>query len=940
VSKDLNKEQNEAASAVKGPVLVIAGAGTGKTTVIVERIKSLVESGTPASRMLALTFTEKAAAEMLDRVNLSLDRYQLDLPIMTFNSYGESLLRAYAADIGLGRNFSVMGDSAQIVFMRERLDNLNLEYFAPVGRPDSLLGDISNYFSLLKQHVITPDMYDSHVKSMSGKDEAEKQDKLKHQELANAYRSYLSLCREANVIDYDDQLYLLIELLRRRPNILKEIQGRYDFVMVDEFQDTNTMQSVLVDLIASDHKNLFVVGDDDQSIYGWRGATLANILSFKERYPDAKEVTLLENYRSTQEILDSAYSLITNNNPHRLEAKLSINKKLVSDKSGPMPQVFKYETNDEELQWVAEDIKRRLDEGVKPGNIAVLARRNATIQRIRPFLEYGAIPYVVIGQGYELYHEPAVRTLLEALKAVADPLDNISLYHTLSGPLFRIPVSLLGQMASTARRQHQSLREVISASDDASTESIKEALRMIDSWCELSAASTVGKLAYTIIDETGYKNRLYGDPELAVAGTRLSELFTTFKQFEHIALQPTVMQYVEALPALQAAGEGLQDGTLDLSQGSVNLLTVHKSKGLEWDVVYIVDCTEGSFPVREMPRGIAMPDGLVDSAHSEADSHIFEERRLMYVAMTRARDELILTHAERHTAASMRKPSRFLSEAFGDKEPISSKPNQNPNAQVGSFMQLLGESVKIPERMLNNGMVRLNVSQAVRYQACPLDFYYRYILNVPQEPSPILEYGTLMHGLLQDINKGLMSGKPVELESLQQRLLQEWPKSGYVSAIQRERALEQGKRTLASIYERSTRDARVPIEAEKPFSIQLQEYGLTITGQIDAVFALGSGVEIVDYKTGGADTAEKAKSKAGASEQLTLYALAWQTLHDELPALVTLDFIDTGQKGSLKKTQRGIDGAKLRLQKVADGIRNQDFNPGKDHLFCIHPGLN
>jgi DNA helicase II / ATP-dependent DNA helicase PcrA len=939
--RKLNNEQKRAAETIVGPVLVIAGAGTGKTTVIVERINRLMSKGTSPNRILALTFTEKAAAEMLDRVNESTTGYQLELPIMTFNAYGESLLRRYAADIGLNRNFITLGESAQIVFLRERIDELGLDYFAPIGRPDGLLSDIAGYFSLLKQNVITPDTYSRYVRGMPAGDESERLNKRKHSELASAYDAYLRLSREANVIDYDDQIFLVIELFTKRPNVLKEVQAGYDYIMVDEFQDTNAMQSVLIDLVCAGQKNLFVVGDDDQSIYGWRGATLANILDFTQRYPDAQEITLVQNYRSTREILDSAYRLIRHNNPHRLEERLHINKRLVAQTSGQAPITHSFATIDEELAWIAADIKQRIANGANPGSIAVLARRNSTIQLLDQHLDYAEVEHVIAGQRYELYHEPAVRMLLEGLRTVADPTDNTSLYHTLIGPLFSLSPHQLTNLSATAKRNHESLMEAIDQSGNAELEEARQAINTIKSWREMIGISTVGQLAYEMLTGSGYKEKLYksaeGDPLAATAASRLAELFKTMKEFERIALQPSVVQYVEALPALQAAGNGGEDGTLDLSGRMVNVLTIHKSKGLEWPVVYIADCAEGSFPLRETARGMRLPDGLGAAFESEANAHMSEERRLMYVAMTRAKDTLILTHAQAHSSGAIRRPSRFIEEAFGEHEFTKPAEDAGSRLRITGFGKELPYSLPIPTTILNDDQVTLSVSQIQSYLECPLNFYYRYILNVPEEPNPQLQYGSLMHNLLEDINRSLVMGKLINYAQLKSKLESQWPKAGYTSVKQRERAFRQAQATLKRVYEQASGDRRIPVAVEEPFSFTLKDARLSVGGRFDAVFPMGSSVEIVDYKTSSSvDTPEKAKQRASGSEQLTLYAMAWQIMHDKLPVLVTLDFIDTGMRGSVKKTQRGIEGAYSRLQTVADDIRAMDFRAGKDHRYCIH----
>jgi len=941
----LNNAQQQAVAIDKGPALVVAGAGTGKTKVIVERIYRLLQSGTPASRILALTFTEKAAAEMTDRVNELTGGFQLDLPIMTFNAYGESLLRRYSADIGLNRNFTLLGDSAQIIFLRERIDELGLDYYAPVTRPDGLLGDIRDYFSLLKQHVITPDAYRQHIESLKPTDEAGQLEKKRHKELAQAYERYITLCRQAGVVDYDDHLYVVLDLFRQRPNILEEVQAAYDFVMVDEFQDTNTMQSDLVDSIAGKHQNLFVVGDDDQSIYGWRGATLANILRFKERYPKAKEILLTQNYRSTQAILDRAYELIQHNNPYRLESQLGISKQLQAHNNGPTPIHHQFETAEAEMQWVVDDIQQRLEQGTPPGFIAILSRRNTTVRLLHGYLEQAGVEHVVSGLRYELYQQPIVRMLLEVIKAIVEPDDSLSLYHTLTGPLCGLPAETISQLAGQARRSHQSLWELWKAQDRTDKASQK-AYDLITTWREQASTLTVGQLAYEILESSGYKNDLYRraneDATAALAVSRLSELFMTFKQFEQIALQPSARQYVEALPALQAAGDSNEDGTMDLSGQSVNVLTIHKAKGLEWPIVYIVDCIEGSFPLRQGYAGIRPPQDLLQQHTSEADAHMPEERRLMYVAMTRAKAELIFTSAERQsTNGSVRKVSRFLAEANIDPDP---KPLSTAGSVlVGSlnrFAPLIEVKVPIPSSILDGERVTLTVSQVQRYLECPLDFYYCHVLNVPQESSPLLEYGSLMHSLVEDLNKSLMAGKTVSLVSLEKRLDQEWPALGYLSKGHRDRSRQLAVTSLKNLYDRITTAGRQPLAVEEPFSFSLPECQLKVSGRFDAVFPLRDGIEIVDYKTSvSVDTPEKAKQRATSSQQLTLYALAWQMKHDELPVQVTLDFIDTGMTGSVKKTLRGIEGAKTRLTQVADGIRGNLFAPGNSHLFCIHPPL-
>ncbi|HEX9679251.1 MAG TPA: UvrD-helicase domain-containing protein, partial [Candidatus Saccharimonadales bacterium] len=266
-SKDQpNKQQRLAIEHGNGPMLVVAGAGTGKTKVIVERILRLIADGVDGRTILALTFTEKAAQEMLDRVVQDLSgSYGLDLPITTFNAFGEMILKEFAPEIGLGSNLRLLGDVGKIVFLKEHLDELDLDYFAPISKPDGQLGNLGDYFSRLKQQLVWPQQYSRFANALPKTTPADKLEQIKHQELAKAYKTYIELCRQLNFIDYDDQLFMLVELLKRRPNVLAKLRQRYKYVLVDEFQDTNPMQSAVIDLLVEVGHNLMAVGDDDQS---------------------------------------------------------------------------------------------------------------------------------------------------------------------------------------------------------------------------------------------------------------------------------------------------------------------------------------------------------------------------------------------------------------------------------------------------------------------------------------------------------------------------------------------------------------------------------------------------------------------------------------------------------------------------------------------------
>ena len=933
----LNDAQRQAVDQIDGPVMVVAGAGTGKTRVITERIVRLIQAGTPPEHILALTFTEKAAGEMFDRVGEASLGAALDATIATYNGFGSDLLKQYGNEWGLG-SLRLLGETGQLVFLREHFDELGLDYFAPISSPDGQLDTLRGYVSLLKQQLVQPDAYAAYANAMPVDDQADKLEKKKQQELAHFYKTYLDLCRQYQVIDYDDQIFLTIQLLHARPNVLRDLQDRYHFVLVDEFQDTNPMQSALVDLLVGKNQNLMVVGDDDQSIYGWRGATLANILDFTKRYPATKHITLIENYRSTQSILDASYRLVQHNNPNRLEVINKLDKRLhAQSNDGPAPIVRHFYTLEAELTWIADDITRRLRTGQDPASIAVLARRTQIVQRAHEALELHDIPHVMAGLKNDLYAQPAVRQLIEALKSVSDPLDDIALFHTLSGPLFDLPTSELSTYSAQARREHTPLHQVI---DQVGSEPFKTALQQVTSWCERSSEVSVGTLAFTILQESGWKDRLYEqgsrtNGEMYLQVQALKEFFGTLKEFERIAGVASVQSYLVNLPVLQSGGGEFEDASLDISDSLVNILSVHRAKGLEWDTVYVIDCTEGSFPMRSHGSSLAVPAKL-RAVQSAADEHLAEERRLMYVATTRARKELILTYGDRHGNGAHRKPSRFLAEMFDG--PATDTHSGEDQTTLELFApRTLPLNVQLPEHMTQDGIFVLSTSQIECWLKCPQDFYYKYVLGLPEPDSPVAAYGTAIHGAIQQIFEGRRINHAPTYESLETAVKAALPLTGYQSAGIRDRAHAQALVSLRTIYDRFTAEA-LPIAVEQGFSVLVPDLPLKITGRMDAVYQLGHTVEIRDFKTSSSvTTPEKAKARATGSQQLTIYALAWQIKHGELPALLTLDFVETGQIGSVRKTQRALDTLQTKLADLVADLKAGHYPPGKDHTYCSHP---
>lgn len=934
-----NDGQKKVLAHKSGPLLVVAGAGTGKTRVIVGKINKLLDEGVEPSAILAVTFTEKAAAEMLERILSSRTGLMPELSITTFNGYGNAILHEFGVHIGLGSNFQLLSEQSQIVFFRERLSQFDLSYFLPLsGMPDGNISNILAFISRLKQNLITPEAYQQYADGLPSGDEAEAEEKRMHSELAGIYNTYIKLCRTDNFIDYDDQIYLTIQLLQQRPNVRKNLQERYHTIFIDEFQDTNPMQSRLIDLLVNEQRNLIVVGDDDQAIYGFRGATLSNILNFKERYPEAAEAALTANYRSHQSILDAAHRLIQHNDPHRLESSLGINKRLTSDKPGEEPILRRFEDTANELAWIAGDIERRLSEleNDQEPSIAVLTRSNASNQAVHRALDVAGVPHRVVGVSPDLYVQPVVRMLLELVRTLVEPENNTSLHHTLISAMFGLSNLTIAPLASRASYEHDQLQSLLVDTNEA-----KPALKLITSLRADAASWPIGRLLWRAITESGYKDRLLkdapSDDQSAAAIGHLRQFFDTLADFERIAIQPTAAQYLLSLPVLKSAGEHVDD-TLGITESEVIVSTIHKSKGLEWNTVYVPLMMKGSFPYLGGGSGIPLPEALRTHTTSPADERMAEERRLMYVAATRARRTLILSYADRAKSSVPRKPSQFIDELFGKGYAENAPIQDSQSGQNGLDEPIIDHAKKVvpPQSILNGHTVRLSASQAATIIECPLNFYYRFVLRTPEEPTPSTGYGSLMHSLFQQINQGRKDGDMPSLDSLKEQLDNSWQKTGYASLAQQKRAHRQAHQTLERFYHQAEQSPPV-LHIEHDFEVRLEEQDIILHGRIDAVLD-DNGVEIRDYKTGLNGYDEKtAKTKASASQQLAVYALAWQLANGQLPARVALHYVDEDVIGAVSKRAQSFETLQKKLEEAAENIRNNNYPARGEHRYCIHP---
>src|SRR3990172_2682047 len=465
----LNSEQKKAIEHKTGPLLIIAGAGTGKTTVITERIKYLIKQKlAKPEEILALTFTDKAAKEMEDRVDRMMPYGYTQMWISTFHTFCDNLLRQEGIAIGLNPNFKLMTESESILFLKKHLFELNLDYFRPLGNPNKFLEALLTHFARLADEDITPNEYlkfaNSRVSQKSRNiNEEERLELKKTVELAKAYEQYSILKLKESMLDFADLISQSLFLLRTRKNILKRYQNQFKYILVDEFQDTNYAQNELAMLLSGAQQNITVVADDDQAIYRWRGAALSNVIQFRNNFPKAKIITLIKNYRSTQEILDRAYAMIQNNNPNRLEVVENINKKLISERRirGKLVEFILTDRVDEEAEKIAQKIKSIMKSAnFKYPDIAILVRANNHAQPVTVALTRNKIPYQFLGPSY-LYQQEEIKDLIAYFKVLYNLDDSVSLYRILSMDIFGLTSREINQLLAYPRKRNWTLFEAL-----------------------------------------------------------------------------------------------------------------------------------------------------------------------------------------------------------------------------------------------------------------------------------------------------------------------------------------------------------------------------------------------------------------------------------------------------------------------------------------------
>lgn len=945
----LNKAQKQAVLHDQGPVMLIAGAGTGKTTVITQRIAYLIaKKKAKPEEILAVTFTEKAAGEMAERVDQLLPLGYAELWIHTFHGFAEKVLKNYALDIGLPNDFKLLDSTAAWMLVRENLEQFDLDYYRPLGNPTKFIHALLSHFSRCKDEVIYPESYLEYVQNLKldadlalDRQDAELEVK-RVQEIANAYHVYQELLLSKNALDFGDLINYTLRLFKERPAILAKFREQFKYILVDEFQDTNWAQYELIKILAAPKNNLMVVGDDDQAIYKFRGAAISNILSFRHDFPESAQIFLVDNYRSGQKILDTAYNFIKANNPDRLEAQLKVgkkklNKKLIShsEDEGEV-KVLSFADKNAEVDGILNKILnlKQKDKSLTWSDFAILVRANDQASGFVSMLRKVGWPHQFLASR-GLYGQDIVLDILAYLKLLDNYHESGALFRVLSLPCVNLDIKILINLNHLAYKKSWSLYYTLQnyyghLTIDANEQKIiRSVLDLIKNHTELAKAKSASHIIYVWLEESGYlklltlEDSVYSREQLHF----LNQFFKKVRVWEEETFDPSIHQFLATMEMeLESGEQGAMRQDAEAGPEAIKIMTVHGSKGLEFKYVFITNLAHLRFPSTERRDPIAMPEIFIKEQLPSGDAHLQEERRLFYVAMTRAKKAAYLTFAKDYGGVRERKPSRFIEEIKIAAQDVPNKDVKEPVVVDTKF-----------EKVKNVIPKTFSFSQLKAYETCPRQYYYSHVVKLQSKGKASFSFGKTMHATLQKFfNAIILSREKVqsdlfgqkiqapmpELKDLLNFYTESWINDWYNGALEKEKYRLDGERILKEFYHKFEGNWPVPLFLEKGFNIKVKDY--TLKGVFDRVdVAEDNTWEIMDYKTGQAKTE---KITFEDKKQLLIYQIAAEEVFQTKVKNLTFYYLSNNTPVSFVGTDKEIEKTKLWILETIAKILSGDFS--------------
>ncbi|HEY4027906.1 MAG TPA: ATP-dependent DNA helicase [Candidatus Dormibacteraeota bacterium] len=909
----LSEEQLAAASVLEGPVRVVAGAGTGKTAVIAARFRRLLELGVDPASILVMTFTERAAVQMRERILA--ETVIPEAPhVGTFHSLAMRWLRDEGRRLSINPAFRIVAGPDRWILMRELMWDLGDAALVGAERPDDLVAPLLKLLERTKQELVPLRRLQAWVAHV---EDQERRTLL--QAAARLFHAYGGRCRRDGLLDFDDLLVLAVRLLQEHDDVRERFAARFPWVLVDEYQDTNLAQERIVELVGGPAGNVCVVGDDDQSIYRFRGASRASMDRFLTCFPEAVTLALGRNRRSTRRIVTAARSLIERND-ERLEKPLAADP---DRDAGEPVAVWRCATAEHEAAAIAEAVARAHAEGQPLEGIAILARTHAIARPIAAALAVAGVPYRHwAGQG--LFRRPEVRDLVAYLRLLHDPTDLLALARLLSRP--PLGLDLAEALAHLRAEDCAPLRALESWPPAAAWAALVSELSA------LKATLGVDELLFELLNRTRYLDVLLPRLPDSMEGRRVTANVSRFaelvSEYCERRRDHSLSLFVEYLDLVLRSGLDEDVAEVDDVEDAVQLMTIHQAKGLEFDLVFVPALVEGRLP---QPRrrdgvsavaGLELPPALLDPGVRGREDQLAEERRLCYVAMTRARQRLVLSWADRYEGGRAWRPSRFLGE-LGDgvvERDLRSEWAPPPREPA-------------PEREATpagGSPVTLSFSAISAYRECPRQHWYRYRLRLPAAPTMEAQFGTILHLALMRAGRLRREGRPLTAELLRDLHQEAWETIALADPRRRPALERLGWRLLEGLFDGGGLEAK-PALVESPFTVEVD--GWTLRGVIDRVdepSSTGGAWRIVDYKTGSPIPASRLRRDL----QLALYALGARHALGLDPVELEILYLRNGGRVVLPADAGLLDEARAIGAEVAAGVRQGRFEARPERRRC------
>jgi DNA helicase-2/ATP-dependent DNA helicase PcrA len=964
----MNDAQRRAITHAQGPLLVIAGAGTGKTRVITERIRHLLDSDASlgGENILGLTYTKKAAGEMKSRVVKTCGERGRNVTMATFHAFCETLLKEIDPKI------TVLEDVDHWILLRRNMARLQLEKYRRLAEPGQFLGDFLRFFSRCQDELVSSEDYQRYADELERDLQMERKlfdedaylERLENvalqKEIARAYKASQELLNEKKYFSFGSLITWTVKLLRNDADLRGRFQQRYRHILVDEFQDTNIAQLELLFLLSAEPRNIVVVGDNDQAIYRFRGASFGSFKLFLERFAGWKtgqdstpfRVTLTENYRSTPNILRVATQVIAQN-----EVSADFPTKLLSPTrpEGERIRVVELANEDEEALWVANELER-LHRAESPWrDFAVLYRQHAHRDRLVEELSHRKIPFVITR--LSILEHPLVRDVLAYLRLIAKPYDDIACARVLAAPAWHLEAVDLVRLAERTRKKRgTSLYDALQSPQ--SELPFNPSAATLSELLEFAASQRKNLKRRTAREILGVLIEWLEIPQLAGVRDRryVTQLAQFLKDWEPKSDTRSLPEFLEYLDYFEQAG-GVVCLDDDAPGNAVQLMTVHGAKGLEFPHVFLLRVNYGQFPPRERSPLFEFPVKLMKEELPAGQFHIQEERRLFYVALTRAASKLtITTLTEKKGKVPTFIEDLLMEPSVKRRDVLQIAPKVRPHAEDASangdaanrasLFPSLSQRPRIFSRIADWAEtfhppspepLKLSASAVDNYRKCPQQFLFSRMWSLREGPQATLTFGSVMHTTIKRFVDQLRRGVKLPFEEVARIFETEWTSAGFEDDYQEGEYKKDGIEQLRAFHSALLENPPAVVEQEKAFELPL-ENNVIINGRIDQINSLGrSDVEIVDYKTG------KSRKEADARRdlQLSIYAIAAREILELNPVRLIFHYLQNNQTQVTTRNAKQLDEAQKLIQEAAADIRAGSFSPKPGYACrtCVYEAI-